>query len=77
LAPLCCFLPIFPFGFIASLPCKIAPKEVIPPTLRTTVACDKKSQEVSCDKKSEEDNKNMFTNKHIQQLQALALQQAV
>jgi len=27
------------------------------------------------DKKAEEDNKNMFTNKHIQYLQALALQQ--
>jgi len=27
-------------------------------------------------KKAEEDNKNMFTNKHIQQLQALAMQQA-
>jgi len=32
---------------------------------------------ISYDKKAEEDNKNMFTNKHIQQLQALALQQAV
>jgi len=28
------------------------------------------------DKKAEEDNKNMCTNKHIQQLQALASQQA-
>jgi len=32
---------------------------------------------MSYDKKAEEDNTNMFTNKHIQQLQALALQQAV
>jgi len=29
------------------------------------------------DKKAEENDKNMFTNRHIQQLQALALQQAV
>jgi len=31
---------------------------------------------ISYDKKAEEDNKNMFTNKHIQQLQSLAMQQA-
>ena len=32
---------------------------------------------ISYDKKAEEDNKNMFTNKHIQQLQAPTLQRAV
>jgi len=34
------------------------------------------TSKISYDKKAKEDNKNIFTNKHIQQLQALAMQQA-
>jgi len=66
------FPPYLPFWFYPLLDPQNRPQGVIPPTLRTT---DLKF----LDKKAEEDNINLFTNKHIQQLglQALALQQAV
>jgi len=69
-APFALFPTYSPYGFIAALLLKIAPTGVIPPTLRTI------NLKFLMNKKAEEDNKNMFTNKHIQQLQALAMQQA-
>ena len=69
--PLCVVSPCLPLWFYRPL----APQNC--PQRFDSAHVHNHWSKISYDKQTEEDDKNMFTNKHMQQLQALALQQAV
>ena len=68
-APFVLFPAYLSLWFNATLPLKLAPRG-------DSAHFKNQWSKISYDKKAEEDNKNMFTNKHMQQLQALTMQQA-
>jgi len=69
-APFVLFSTYLPLWFYRPLALKNCPQG------GDTAQFENHCSKISFNKKTEKDNKNVFTNQHIEQLQALAMQQA-